>query len=173
MFDKYKLQSSSRKRKLSFPYHLGDYEHIVSFDFVTATPLETCVSRVAAMQDLRELDPWSPQTRVHIQADGTDTYAFIIREREPAPIELRGYMNRLDDGTTYVSGEASAKLYLQAAEVASLLALIVLLTWFVGLFVAILFLPPLGVFGWFYWRGARKERDRVVAVLRDTLGVQR
>jgi len=169
MFDKYKLQSSAQKRKSRFPYQLGDYEHIIHFDFVAVTPLEECVSRVAAMQDLRGLDPWSPETRVHIQDENADTYAFIIREREPAPIELRGYMNRLDDGTTYISGVASAKLYLQATEVIALLVLIVLLTWFVGLFVAVLFLPPLGMFGWFYWRGARKERDRLVAVLRDTL----
>lgn len=172
MFDKYKLQTIP-KRKFRLPYNLGDYEHIVNFDFVAPTPLETCVSRVAAMQDLRDLDPWSPQNRVHIQNENHNTYAFTIREREPAPIELRGYMNRLDDGATYISGEASARLYLQATEVLALLALIIGLTWFVGLFVAILFLPPLGMFGWFYWRGARKERDRVVAVLRDTLGAVR
>jgi hypothetical protein len=170
MFDKYKLQTT---RKPRLPYRLGNYEHIVPFDFVAANPLETCVSRVAAMQDLRDIDPWSPKTHVHIQDENANTYAFTIREREPAPIEVRGYMNRLDDGTTYISGEASAQIYLQATEVLAVLALIILLTWFVGLFVAILFLPPLGMFGWFYWRGARKERDRVVAVLRDTLGAQR
>lgn len=171
MFNKYKLQPAKRKRH--FPYTIGDYEQVVAFDFVTTTPLETCVSRVAAMQDLRKLDPWSPQTRVHIQDESADTYAFTVREREPAPIELRGYMNRLDDGTSYISGEASAQLYLQATELFALLALVVGLTWFVGLFVAVLFLPPLGLFGWFYWRGARKERDRLVAVLRDTLGATR
>jgi hypothetical protein len=157
------------KRKRTLLERLQSREHVVPFDFVATTTLEQCVSRVGQMQDLRGLDPWSPVTYVNITHLDDHTYAFTIREHEPAPIELKGYMNRLDDETTYISGEASAKIYLQVGEFAFLLGLIAVLTIFVGLFVAVLFLPPFGVFAWLYWHGARRERNRLVAVIKDTL----
>jgi hypothetical protein len=165
MFNKYKLPTTDHK----LPFNIGGRIHTVSFDFVANTPLETCKTRLSQLQDLRQLDPWVPKTRVHFDYVNDQTYAFIIREKEPAPVELRGYLNRLDDERAYISGQASAKIYLQAAEFLFLFGLIVLLTIFVGLFVAVLFLPPLGIFMRYYWHGARRERDRLVAVVRDTL----
>jgi len=167
MFDKYKLKRKEDGPRL--PFGIGNRVHVATFDFVAVTPLEECVTRVAALEDLRDLDAWVPATRVNLDQIDTHTYAFIIRENDPAPVELRGYMNRLDDGTTYVSGRASAKVYLQGAEFGFLLSLIFGLAVFVGVFVLFLFGPPFGLFVWFYWRGARKERDRLVAVVKDTL----
>ena len=154
------------KRRLTLP---GRHETTVAFDFVAPNKLEECVSRVGSLQDLRDLDPWSPKAIVHIEHVNDNTYGFVVLESEPAPIRLHGYLNRLDDVTTYVSGEAQAKLFLQLAEVLFLAGLIVVLAMFVGLFVIILFVPPLAVFVWYYWHGVRRERERLMRVLKDTL----
>ena len=154
------------KRAPSLP---GRHDITLTFDFVAVNTLEECVSRVGKLQDLRDLDPWSPKATVHIEHVNDNTYGFVIIENEPAPIKLRGYLNRLDAETTYVSGEAQAKLFLQLAEVMFLAGLIVVLTMFVGFFMVFLFVPPLAAFVWYYWHGVRRERERLLRVLKDTL----
>lgn len=144
-------------------------EYTIKFDYLAPNTLETCISRLGSLQDLRENDPWVPQTRVNIKHLDDNTYAFILRERQPAPIEVRGYLNRLDATSTYISGEAKARVFLHGAELAFLTGLLIVLTIFIGIVVAILFAPPLAVFAWYTWRGAQRERDRMVRVIRDTL----
>ena len=78
-------------------------------------------------------------------------------------------MNRLDDENTYISGEAHAKLYLQLGEILFLFGLIIVLAIFVSVFVMVIFLPPLAAFVWYYWQGVRKERERLMRVVKDTL----
>ena len=164
--EKHALPVRKRKRKPVLPER---HENRVPFDFVAVNTLEVCLSRLGSMQDLRDIDPWSPKAIVRIEYVNDNTYGFTVIEHEPAPVELRGYLNRLDDETTYVSGEARAKLFLQLAELLFLAGLIVLLTMFVGFFVLLLFVPPLAAFVWYYWHGVNKERDRLVRVVKDTL----
>lgn len=145
-------------------------EAVHPFDFVVVNTLSECVSRVGSMQNLREHDAWSPKIKVHLHAKDDRTYTFTIKEYEPAPIILRGTLHRLDNDTTYVSGVAIARVLLELRDVVGLLLLIWGLSVFVGFFVMILFLPPLAVFTWYYWRGTRRERERLTAEMKDTLG---
>lgn len=163
------LRTRHKRETGGFWAVLGRRESVIVFDFVTPLGLEACQSRVGAMQDLRNLDDWSPQVRVNLNVMDEQTCAFRLTEQQPAPIVITGYLNRLDDGSTYVSGEASARVYLQLGELAFLVALIFVLTVWVGWYVAVLFGPLLMMFVWYTWRGVRKERDRLTAVLRDTL----
>jgi hypothetical protein len=169
MFGKYQLQPPEKRKRLPIPHQIGRYQAVVSFDFVAANPLEVCMSRLGSLQDLRELDAWSPKVRVNLDQTNEQTVTFTVRELAPAPILLTGYVNDLNDDRCYVSGEASAQIYLQLGEVVFLGGLLLALTIFIGVFVFVLFAPPLGVFLWYSWRGAQRERDRLIAVLKDTL----
>lgn len=147
-------------------------ETVRPFDFVITTDAAACVSRLGSLQDLREHDAWAPRLSVDINMTdaGGRAYTFSIREHEPAPVRIHGTLHQLDDGATYVSGAAVTQVFLGMGEIAALLLLIGALSSFVGPFVMVLFLPPLGVFTWYYWRGAHRERDRLLADMRATLG---
>ncbi len=139
------------------------------FDFCAPLALEECVSRLGSLQEHRPID-WAPTTTVRIERLNPDTYTFAITEHNPAPVRISGYLNRLDEAATYVSGEAASGNLRQWGEVALVGALVLGLSAWLGLFVGCLFFPPLGVFAWMYYRGTHKERDRLLRVTRDTLG---
>ena len=72
-----------RKQKRRW-YVPGEHESTIPFDFVANQTLEECMSRLGSLEDLRNLDPWSPITAVHIQHVDHRTYAFTIHEQQPA-----------------------------------------------------------------------------------------
>ncbi|MFZ4814527.1 MAG: hypothetical protein ACOYL5_08330 [Phototrophicaceae bacterium] len=137
--------------------------------FITRLTLETCVSRVAQLQDLRPADGWSPTLHIHLQADTPDTYALRVDERWPAPLRLKGKLTRLPNHITEVTLSVRLQRWRLLAEIALVAAFVALVTWRLGLFTGGVLAVLAALFFRWVWRGIGHERARLLALLQDTL----
>ena len=139
----------------------------MTFDFVAPYSLEDCIYRLGKLQEIRDLK-FVPRIIIKRRMLDVDTCEFHVRETRPASITLVGYLNRLDDGATYVSGETAIqrRTYVEAAPfVGAIFALCIVVGWGVGA----LLLPPLFLFMRGYWRGSEVEQDRLLRLTKDML----
>lgn len=137
------------------------------FDFVAPFNLYESMDRLSQVQELREI-PFVPKLRISFDLMNDDTCKFIIQRSGPDSLKLHGYLNRLDDEKTYVSGETQMTKQ-TFGETGLIVALILLLSPFIGWFVGLILLGGLAAFIHYYRQGVQAEQGRLEKLLKDTL----
>lgn len=140
----------------------------LDIDFVAPRPLEDCVYRLGRLDDRREI-PFAPPVSIRLAQLDEDTWSFRLNESTPAPVTIHGYLNRLHDQSTYVSGLAKIERHRLYRDLLFGLLLILLVALVVGLVVIVLYLPVFLVFTARYQSGIEDERNRLTRLMGDIL----
>ena len=143
-------------------------KHELDIDFVAPHSLEDCAYLLGRLDDRREI-PFAPPVRVRLEPVDDDTVAFRLHEEAPAPVVIHGYLNRLHDESTYVSGIAITRLHVLYRELLLGSGLILGLTAVVGPIVSVLYAPAFAMFVLRYRRGVALELGRLTRVVGDIL----
>ncbi len=143
-------------------------KHKLDIDFVAPHSLEECAYLLGRLDDRREI-PFAPPIRVRLDYIDDDTCAFRLNEDAPAPVVIHGYLNRLYDDSTYVSGIAITRQRVLYRELLLGCGLILGLTLLVGPMVSVLYVPAFAAFVLRYRRGVELELGRLTRVVGDML----
>lgn len=138
------------------------------FDFVSPHSITECADRLSKLQELREID-FAPQMTLQKRVIKTDLIEFTLHESHPAAIKITGWMNRLDEGHTYISGTVLIQHQVYQRETLPLAAIVVGIGPVVGWGASILLLGLLGAFSWRTITGSQREQARLIELLKDTL----
>jgi hypothetical protein len=137
-------------------------------DFISPHSLDECAYRLGRLDDRRRV-PFVPQTRICVRCLNENTWSFSINETLPAPVRVYGYLNRLHDASTYISGEVIISYRRLCRDVVMGGALLIGLGLVVHVLVALVYGLCFGLFLWRYLRGIAAERSRLTRLIGDTL----
>ena len=143
-------------------------KHELDIDFIAPHSIEQCAYLLGRLDDRREI-PYAPPVRVRLDYVDDNTYAFRLNEDAPAPLIIHGFLNRLHDDSTYVSGIAITRRHVLYREMIVGSGLILGLALLVGPIIFVLYVPVFAVFVLRYRRGVELELGRLTRVVGDML----
>jgi hypothetical protein len=143
-------------------------KHRLDIDFVAPHALDDCVYRLGRLDDRRAV-PFAPPVSIRLAHLDADTWGFCLNEDTPAPIRIDGYLNRLHDDATYVSGRAMMRRRSLYRDLLLGLLLILGLALVVGPVIVLLYLPAFLFFTTRYHDGVADEHARLARLMSDTL----